>query len=78
MGQIWLHKHFNIGNQAEGKSRYVKDAILLPNVNCDITKAATNVTIDFSVIHTMLRKYLVPSSLYTLIVLQRSSCNVGI
>ena len=36
------------GKQAKGKSRYIKDAIILPTINCDIAKAATNVTIDFS------------------------------
>ena len=32
---------------------------MLPSINCDITKAATNVTIDFSPIYRKWRKYLV-------------------
>ena len=32
---------------------------MLPTINCDITKAATNVTIDFSLIYKKWRKYLV-------------------
>ena len=45
-----LSLQFNIGKQAKGKSRYIEDAIVLPDINCDIIKAATNVTIDFSLI----------------------------
>ena len=40
-------------------SSYIKDAIVLPTIDCDITKAATNVAIDFSLIHKKWRKYLV-------------------
>ena len=54
-----LSLQLNIGKQAKGKSRYIKDAILLPTINCDIKEAATNVTIDFSLIHKKSRKYLV-------------------
>ena len=60
MEKSWiLSLQLNIGKQAKGKSRYIKDAIMLPNINCDITKAATSVTIDFSLIHKKRRKYLV-------------------
>ena len=31
---------------------------MLPNINCDTTKAATNVTVDYSFIHKKWRKYL--------------------
>ena len=60
MQKSWiLSLQLNIGKQAKGKSRYIKDAIMLPTINCDITKAATNVTIDFNLIHKKWRKYLV-------------------
>ena len=60
MQKSWiLSLQLNLGKQAKGKSRYIKDAIMLPTINCDITKAATNVTIDFSVIHKKWRKYFV-------------------
>ena len=51
-GKSWnLLLQLNIGKQAKGKSSYLKDAILLPTINWDITKAVTNVTIDLSFIH---------------------------
>ena len=60
MQKSWiLSLQLNIGKQAIGKSRYIKDAIMLPIINCDITKAATNITIDFSLIHKKGRKYFV-------------------
>ena len=40
--------HLKIGKQIKGKSSYLKDAIMLPTINCDTTKAATNVIVDFS------------------------------
>ena len=40
-------------------SSYLKDIIVLPTINCDITKAATNVTVDFSFFHKKWQKYLV-------------------
>ena len=49
----------NIQKQAKGNSSFLKGAIMLPTINCDITKAATNATIDFSLIHKKWRKYLV-------------------
>ena len=52
MEKIWiLSLHLNIGKQAKGKCSYLKDAIMLPTINCDITKAAIVVTVDFSFIH---------------------------
>ena len=60
MQKSWiLSLEFDLGNQAKGKSRYIKDAIMLPTINCDIKKAATNVTIDFNLFHKKWRKYLV-------------------
>ena len=58
MQKSWiLSLQLNIGKQAKGQSRFMKDAIMLPTINCDITKAATNVTFDFSLIHKKWRKY---------------------
>ena len=59
MQKSWFLSLQLIGKQAKGKSRYKTDAIMLPNINCDITKAATNVTINFSLIYKKWRKYLV-------------------
>ena len=60
MQKSWiLSLQLNIEKQAKGKSRYIKDAKMLPTINCDITKAATNVTVDLSLIHKKWRKYLV-------------------
>ena len=60
MQKSWiLSLQLNIGKQAKGKSRYIQVAIMLPTIDCDITKAATNVTIDFSLIYKTWRKYLV-------------------
>ena len=56
MEKSWiLILQLNIGKQAKGISRYIKDAIMLPTIYCDIT----NVTINFSFIHKKWRKYLV-------------------
>ena len=52
-----LSLHLNMGKQAEGKYSYLKDAIMLPTINCDITKAATIVTGGFSYIHKKWQKY---------------------
>ena len=55
-----LSLQLNIGKHAKGKSRYITDAIMLPTINCDITKAATNVTvivIDFKPYSKKWRKY---------------------
>ena len=60
MGKSWiLSVHLNKGKHTTGKSSYLKDAIMLPTINCDITKAATNATVDFSSIHKKWQKYLV-------------------
>ena len=60
MQKSWiLSVQLNIGKQAKGKSRYMKDAIMLPTINCDSTEAASNVTVDFSLIYNKWRKYLV-------------------
>ena len=60
MQKSWiLLLQLNIGKQAKGKSRYIEDPIMLPSINCDITKAAANVTIDFSLIYKKWQKYLV-------------------
>ena len=60
MQKSWiLSVQRNLGKQAKGKSRYIKDAIMLPTINCDITEAATNVTFDFNLIYKKWRKYLV-------------------
>ena len=59
MQKSWiLSLQLNIGKQAKENSSYLKGAIMLPTINCDITKAATNVTIDFSLMHKMWQKYL--------------------
>ena len=54
-----LSLYLDIGKQAKGKSSYLKDAIMLPTINSDITKAATNVIADFSFIHKKWQRYLV-------------------
>ena len=60
MQKSWiLSLQLNIGKQAQGTSSYLKDAIMLPTMDCDITKVATNVTVDFSFIHKRWQKYLV-------------------
>ena len=51
--------HLKIGKQAKGKCSYLKNAMMLPTINCDITKAATNVTSVFSFFHKKWQKYLV-------------------
>ena len=56
-GKWILSLQLYIGKQAKGKSSYLKGVIMLPTINCDITKAATNVTVDFSLIHKKWRKY---------------------
>ena len=45
--------------QAKETSSCLKDATMLPIISCDITKAATNVIVDVSIIHKEWRKYLV-------------------
>ena len=60
IGKNWiLSLRLNIGKQAQEKFSCLKDTIMLPTINCDITKAATNVTIDFCFIHKRWHKYLV-------------------
>ena len=56
---VILSLYLNIGKQAKGTSSFLKDAIILPTINCDITKAATKVTVDFSFIHKKWQKCLV-------------------
>ena len=59
MEKSWiLSLQLSIGKQAKGKSRYIKDAKMLTTINCDVTNAATNVTVDFSFVHKKWRKYL--------------------
>ena len=53
-----LSLQLSIGKQAKRKSRYIKDAKMLTTINCDVTNAATNVTVDFSFVHKKWRKYL--------------------
>ena len=54
-----LSLHLDIGKQAKRKSKCLKDARMLLIINCDITKAANNVTVDSSFIHKKWRMYLV-------------------
>ena len=59
-GKNWiLALHLIMGKQAKGKASYLKDAIMLPTINCDVMKAATNVTVDYSFFHKKWQKYLV-------------------
>ena len=51
---------------------------MLPTINCDITKAATNVAVGLSFIYKKWRKYLVAVGFFQNILLQDTSCKICI